>query len=65
VRCATARRSRRIVCSERSATSGATSAVGANVVAAYHHDHVFVATADAERAIQILRDLQAEVLAPP
>jgi len=37
--------------------------ISANVVAAYYHDHVFVPAADAERAVQVLRDLQAEALA--
>ena len=31
--------------------------ISANVVAAYHHDHIFVASADAERAVEALRDL--------
>ncbi len=39
--------------------------ISANVVAAYYHDHVFVPAADAERAVQVLRDLQAEALAAP
>jgi hypothetical protein len=34
--------------------------ISANVVAAYHHDHIFVPTRDAERALQALRTLQAE-----
>lgn len=34
--------------------------ISANVVAAYHHDHVLVPTADAERALEILRDLQRD-----
>jgi uncharacterized protein len=37
--------------------------ISANVVAAYYHDHVFVPSAEAERAVQVLRDLQAEALA--
>jgi len=37
--------------------------ISANVVAAYYHDHIFVPTADAERAVEVLRDLQAEALA--
>jgi hypothetical protein len=37
--------------------------ISANVVAAYYHDHIFVPTGDAERAVQVLRDLQAEALA--
>jgi hypothetical protein len=39
--------------------------ISANVVAAYYHDHIFVPTADAERAVQVLRDLQAEASAAP
>ncbi|MCA1439656.1 ACT domain-containing protein [Ensifer sp. IC4062] len=31
--------------------------ISANVVAAYYHDHVFVPTADAERAVEALRGL--------
>ncbi|QRM56059.1 ACT domain-containing protein [Sinorhizobium sp. BG8] len=31
--------------------------VSANVVAAYHHDHIFVPAADAERALEALRRL--------
>ena len=37
--------------------------ISANMVAAYYHDHIFVPTRDAERAVRILRDLQAEALA--
>ncbi len=33
--------------------------ISANVVAAFHHDHVFVPTAEAERALDVLRSLQA------
>ena len=32
--------------------------ISANVVAAFHHDHVFVPVADAERALAVLRGLQ-------
>ena len=32
--------------------------ISANVVAAFHHDHVFVPAADAERALSVLRGLQ-------
>jgi hypothetical protein len=35
--------------------------ISANVVAAYHHDHIFVSTAQAEQAVQALRDLSAEL----
>lgn len=31
--------------------------ISANVVAAFYHDHIFVASDDAERAVQTLRDL--------
>jgi hypothetical protein len=34
--------------------------IGANVVAAYHHDHIFVPAADAERALSALKSLQRE-----
>jgi len=37
--------------------------ISANVVAAYYHDHIFVPTLDAERAVEVLRDLQAEAVA--
>lgn len=33
--------------------------ISANVVAAYYHDHVFVPTADADRAVEALRALSA------
>ncbi len=41
------------------AVSGALAAAGiaCNMVAGHHHDHVFVPAPDAERALQILRDL--------
>ena len=32
--------------------------ISANVIAAYHHDHVFVPADDAERALVVLRGLQ-------
>ena len=35
------------------------SGIACNVVAAYHHDHVFVPEADAERAVLALRTLQS------
>jgi hypothetical protein len=31
--------------------------ISANVVAAYYHDHIFVPAADAERAVEALREL--------
>jgi uncharacterized protein len=34
--------------------------IGANVVAAFHHDHIFVPAADAERALAALKALQRE-----
>lgn len=34
--------------------------ISANFVAAYHHDHIFVSTAQAKQAVQALRDLSAE-----
>ena len=33
--------------------------ISANVVAAYYHDHIFVPVADAERAVEALRQLSA------
>ena len=40
------------------ATCLAQAGISANVVAAYHHDHVFVPEADAETAVEALRQLQ-------
>ena len=40
------------------ATCLAQAGISANVVAAYHHDHVFVPEADAETAVVALRQLQ-------
>lgn len=34
--------------------------ISCNVVAAYYHDHIFVALQDAERAMQVLRELAGE-----
>jgi uncharacterized protein len=31
--------------------------ISANIVAAFYHDHIFVGAADAERAVEALRDL--------
>lgn len=42
----------------RVATTLARYQISANVVAAYHHDHLFVPAADAERALAALRHLQ-------
>ncbi|MBO9194176.1 ACT domain-containing protein [Rhizobium sp. 16-449-1b] len=41
------------------ATAPANHNISCNMVAAYHHDHVFVPTADAEEAMRVLLDLQA------
>lgn len=35
--------------------------ISANVVAGYYHDHIFVPSVDAGRAIQALRDLSASL----
>lgn len=34
--------------------------ISANVVAAYYHDHIFVPAPQAQRALQILKNLRAE-----
>ena len=34
--------------------------ISANVVAAFHHDHIFVPAADADRALEALRELSRE-----
>jgi len=34
--------------------------ISANVVAAFHHDHVFVPTSEAARALEVLSGLQAD-----
>ncbi|MFS2149534.1 ACT domain-containing protein [Rhizobium sp. Rhizsp42] len=41
------------------ATALASHDISCNMVAAYHHDHVFVPTADAEEAMRVLLELQA------
>ncbi|KIC51910.1 ACT domain-containing protein [Tateyamaria sp. ANG-S1] len=41
-------------------TALAGAGISCNVVAAYHHDHIFVGEADAERAVEVLKDLQKE-----
>jgi hypothetical protein len=41
------------------ATALANHNISCNMVAAYHHDHVFVPTADAEEAMRVLLALQA------
>ncbi|MBT0587476.1 ACT domain-containing protein [Alteromonas oceanisediminis] len=42
------------------ATALANENISANVVAAYHHDHIFVQCSDAERALSTLQQLSAE-----
>jgi hypothetical protein len=44
------------------AVAGALAGAGiaCNMVAAFHHDHAFVPEADAERALTVLRSVQAE-----
>lgn len=39
--------------------------IAANVVAAFHHDHIFVPAADAERALEALKALQRESTQAP
>jgi uncharacterized protein len=39
--------------------------IGANVVAAFHHDHIFVPAADADRAFAALKILQRESAETP
>ncbi|MBC9249642.1 acetyltransferase [Pseudomonas alcaligenes] len=39
------------------ATTLGKAAISCNVIAGYHHDHLFVAQADAERAMAVLRQL--------
>ncbi|AYA37152.1 ACT domain-containing protein [Hymenobacter oligotrophus] len=41
------------------ATALTQAGISCNVVAAYYHDHLFVPTADAERALDVLRQLSA------
>ena len=41
------------------ATALGQAGISCNVVAGYFHDHLFVGQADAERAMQVLRDLAA------
>lgn len=41
------------------ATALSAEGIPCNMLAAYHHDHVFVPSAMAERALCVLRDLQA------
>lgn len=38
----------------------AESSISANVVAAYHHDHLLVTAADAEEALKVLRQLSKQ-----
>lgn len=44
------------------ATALAQAGISCNVVAAYHHDHIFVAYPDADRALQVLQDLAASAV---
>ncbi|MFB9845541.1 ACT domain-containing protein [Mucilaginibacter ginsenosidivorans] len=39
----------------------AENAISCNMVAAYHHDHIFVAHADAGKALKVLEQLSADV----
>ncbi|WP_016986685.1 ACT domain-containing protein [Pseudomonas crudilactis] len=41
------------------ATALGKAGISCNVIAGYFHDHLFVGQADAERAMQVLRDLAA------
>ncbi|WP_460108934.1 ACT domain-containing protein [Pseudomonas sp. S3_H04] len=41
------------------ATALGKAGISCNVIAGYYHDHLFVGQADAERAMQVLRDLPA------
>ena len=41
------------------ATALGQASISCNVIAGYYHDHLFVGQADAERAMQVLRDLAA------
>ncbi len=42
------------------ATALAGADISCNVIAGYHHDHLFVAQADAQRALDVLRTLARE-----
>ncbi|WP_299693982.1 ACT domain-containing protein [uncultured Tateyamaria sp.] len=46
------------------ATALAGAGISCNVIAAYHHDHVFVGAADAERAVAVLQKLQRTASKP-
>ncbi|WP_223445969.1 ACT domain-containing protein [Pseudomonas sp. BF-R-19] len=41
------------------ATALSQAGISCNVIAGYYHDHLFVGQADADRALQVLRDLAA------
>jgi hypothetical protein len=41
------------------ATALGQAGISCNVIAGYYHDHLFVGQADADRALQVLRDLAA------
>lgn len=45
------------------ATALAAEGIPCNVIAAFHHDHVFVPAPDADRALAVLLALQADALA--
>jgi hypothetical protein len=47
------------------ATALAAEGIPCNVVAAFHHDHIFAPSATAEQALTILKALQAETAAAP
>jgi len=44
-------------------TALAAAGIACNVIAAYHHDHIFVPSADGQRALAILVALQGEAAA--
>ncbi|APX12702.1 ACT domain-containing protein [Tateyamaria omphalii] len=46
------------------ATALADAGISCNVVAAYHHDHIFVGEQDADRAVSVLKDLQKAASKP-
>ncbi|MDN7141345.1 ACT domain-containing protein [Pseudomonas sp. JQ170] len=46
------------------ATALGNAGISCNVIAAYYHDHIFVAKADAQRAVEVLEALGRSGLAP-